>query len=274
MKGRTLYLNSLDKALTVEIDGDSLSYIEKRDGNMCAIYIPLRQISRAVIFGNMDIPTDLLAKFSEFDIPVLIITEKQNKPIISISMNYTHMHDNNKLMNIIGDKKEALAKLFFYYRKLYQHMTLKIINKGLRLNLHEIKDKTYRELISQVTEKHQPQWETIRTLIHSLFFGYCIDVAIKYLKINPHQGIINQMKSFGFVKDMLFSLNGEIDYQSILFFSTTKISALKPDEEKLFSTPNILKIISIFEERIFVSVNFVKELKNKIAELERVKNAR
>ncbi len=272
MKGRTLYLNSLNKALTVEIDGDSLSYIEKRDRNTCTIYIPLRQISRAVIFGNMRIQTDLLAKFSAFDIPVLIITEKQNKPIISISINYANMHNNDNLMYLIRNKKDALAKFFFYYRKLLQHMTLKTINKGAGLNLHDIKDKTYKEIISQVTEKHQPQWEEIRTLIHSLFFGYCIDVAIKYLKVNPHQGIINQMKSFGFVKDMLFSLTGEIDYQSILFFRTTKISALKPDEDKLFSTPNILKIISIFEERIFTSVNFVRELKNKIAEL-RARNA-
>ncbi|GEM_PF-5198277 len=271
MKGRTFYINSLEKAHLLKLDGYSVVYTKSKGKHHCSVSVPLRQITRVVIFGNFAIPVELFSMFSELQIPILFIGSDSEKISTSICLPFESSFLNSSLKGILANsvKKEDFIKWLKSQRKQARQSIARELSRFINRHNENIQEDNYEKILSLVIPSSSHRWENVRTLIQSLFFLYCIDVCIRFFSVNPHEGIFNSFRNFGCVRDMLYLIDPEIDYQSVLFFKECSIKYLDKRnlQEEPIDTVTILNVITRFEERLYHTSSVMRNMKEKIDKL-------
>ena len=256
--GRTLYLNE-NRGMTVFRDGPSIRVEEKTKAGR---RIPVRLVGRVIVIGNVRLDSGAITLFTENDIPVTFMNRRSEETAVAMPYNHrlpTHYEEQKSLLdseeNIYRYKEWADAK-----RALLQ---LNMIRRFLPALAHKLEksgfgEGNYQILLKNIRRVNNEQWLVVSGIVNNLLREMIIESVCK-AGLDPHLGVIHRRHNFGLVLDICYTMGGESDLQSILFFKSYKDKKLIIREKGLWVVTNegIRNIVHRFE-------NKRKELRNKI----------
>lgn len=267
MMKRTLYLNESDRNIHISLDGPSLliksSPAERR--------IPIRLISRVIVFGNIVIESNVLTFLAEQSIPVLFVSKWVKSESISLPLNYGMLSRCINLELVARDPSKS-EDFVNWARQMRAYLEIRVI-KSLYPNYYGIDNSNYRKIISFYMPENKEQWSKVKILLKPLFFSYVLNKIIN-AHLDPHCGIMHKRCAFGLLKDFLYILHPESDLQALQFFKSDSIGALIEDRynSNLLTARGVHNIVHRFENRQYIVHEISTKILDKIFELMDKKN--
>lgn len=199
------------------LDGPSIMV---RVGQGVERRIPIRWLERVVVVGNMELESQLLSRLAAQGIPVLLVERESLKSAVVYKVNENGVQI-KKRQHMVFRKAPLSEHVSNWMRSKRREMILKTIKKysprlvNLFLQDGNIECK-YQQLI-KILKRNIPSWDTVIGLIRSMMFELLLTI-IKKTNFDPHCGAINRGIDFGFVLDLLWIMEPEVDYQAVRFF--------------------------------------------------------
>lgn len=271
---RTLYINGNINDIKIIVDGPSLLI---RRQNMADSRIPFNMISSVIIFGNITLHTDVLTMLAHNNIPVLFISKWAEYMNISMPIQYIISIPNIHFEKIIKDTQKVddfrnwsrakraylqttIIKRVHHWHSIYFESTWNWNYKNI--------SKVYREIISFLMPDDKEKWWTVKNIIKILFWNGIIE-KLKDTRFDIHSGIVHCRTAFGLVKDYLYILAPEMDYQALQFFKSESVYKLIEEQQNacLLTATGIQNIINRFENEKFIFKKITKDITDKLIEL-------
>ncbi len=219
---RTLYLNEKN-SLVVLRDGPS---IWVKEFGMAGRRIPARLIGHVIIVGNVRLDAGAITLFTENNIPVTFMNKKGEELALTIQCNHkgnAHYHDQRKIL-----EKEIYIN---YYRQWLESerrkIQLKVVKKLSRqvasgFVKHGFKEQDYQDfVIRNIAGGDKKKKEVVEKIIGNLMRELILKSVLS-AGLDPHIGIIHRRQDFGMVMDIFYSIEPEVDLQTIQFFQSNK----------------------------------------------------
>jgi len=218
---RTLYLNE-KKGLTVRRDGPSL-WIRER--NSAGRRIPARFIDMVYIIGNIKMDAGVVTLFVEHNVPVSFMNSKGETLGVVMPYNYTllnYSEDQKKLLK----SEEYIERFRLWTLSMRREIQLFILRKvafakTTTFMSEGFKEYDYKEIIRSFMYRKEKEWEVVHQVNKNIF----MEMIIKHLvdaKLDPHMGVLERRKNFGFALDFYNILSPEIDRLTIDFFTSLR----------------------------------------------------
>jgi hypothetical protein len=271
---RTLYINGNEVGLHVVVDGPSL-LIKKPQ---CAERrIPFNLISSVVIFGDLFVKTSVLTTLSEYNIPILFISKWAKNMNISVPIDYSISAKCSKIEKIFKDAQKV-EEFRVWARAKRVYLQTDILRKVYYWDPvyfesvwswdYNFVSKHYRDIIEFLMPTDKEKWITVRKIVKVLFWNAVMDYLLD-IGFDIHCGIIHTQSAFGLIRDCLYILATEIDYQALKFFKTESVDEIMDKEVKefLLKANAVLNIVNRFENLRFVLNKVLKDIKDKLDEL-------
>lgn len=233
------------ETLTIKLDGPSLLI---QEAGKASRWIPLRQLERVVLFGNMTLETSILCSLAEEGIPILLINGKGSKPVMVSKIESSGVQKNTRqhfyfrrppyteeINNwLISKRKSVILKVF---KKISSKLQKKLAKEGLS-------ETRYMEIIEHL-KKNNPRWQILNGILRAMLLEFLLPL-IEKAKLDPHCGVKNRGVDFGFALDLCWVFEPEIHYQTMRFFKDPARRGGLP----WFPSGDLLKEIVVrFEER-------------------------
>jgi len=259
---RTLYLNE-KRGLEVLRDGPS---IWVKEYGMAGRRIPARLIGHVVIVGNVKLDAGAITLFTENNIPVTFMNRKGDEVALTIPCNHqchAHYHDQRKIL-----EKEIYIS---YYRQWLESerrkIQLKVVKKLSRqvasgFVKHGFKEQDYQDFIIRNIEGGDKKKKVVVEKVIGNLIREIILKSILSAGLDPHIGIINRRQDFGMVMDIFYSIEPEVDLQTIQFFQSIK------DRDYIYMSSTgmtiakdgMKDIVHRFENKKRLTVDFIEHI--------------
>lgn len=271
---RTLYINENTIYTQIIVDGPSLLI---RGKNVADRRIPLNMISSIIIFGNIVLNTDVLTTLGQNNIPVLLISKWAKNINISLPVHYTIQNININFKKIAKNpqKMDDFKNWARDKRAYLQTTIIKRVHRWHSVYFDNIWNwdyknvsKIYREIISFLMPEDKEKWWTVKRIIKILFWNGIIEKLID-IRLDIHCGIVYYKTAYGLIKDYLYILAPEIDYQALQFFKSESVNKLIEEEQSacLLTATGIQNIVNRFENEKFIFNKIIKDITDKLFEL-------
>lgn len=260
---KTVYLNKNEKNTYITVDGPSLLIKSHQTADK---RIPIKMISRVVIFGNISIESDVLTFLAQHNILVLFISSWARQQSILMPFNYGLPSLCMRLELIAKDetKKEEFKQ---WAREMRVFLERYIISK-LSHSRPNIYGDDYRKVIYFFMPEDKEKWVIVKKILKALFWSLILEEIVNN-NLDPHCGIINHRCTFGLVKDYAYILKPEIDLQALQFFKSDSIDILIEGANKscLLTARGIYNIVNNFENKQYTAKKLIANISNKLSEL-------
>ncbi|MCX8028365.1 MAG: CRISPR-associated endonuclease Cas1 [Thermodesulfovibrionales bacterium] len=215
---KTLYINESSKAI-VRCDGPSLWI---RYPNKSGQRIPVTEIGKVVIIGNVRLDAESITLFTERNIPVVFMTQNGKKYSVAVPFNhhipkhhkeqrifYTSFNNVYRYYNWAKTKKSVIQ--FYMLKRLFKKISKKAPT--------DIGEGNYQIIIKDFLPPNAKKIGAVKEVIKNLFMTLITNCLLN-VDLDPHLGVINRWHNYGFVLDICYILDAEIDMQTIQFFNS------------------------------------------------------
>jgi CRISPR/Cas system-associated endonuclease Cas1 len=256
---RTLYLSEKEK-MTVITDGQSILVKEKAKADR---RVPSRLIERVIIIGNVKLDSSSITLFTERSVPVTFLDNSGRvlATVMKYSENFRDRMAYQYRFVADGSSLSEFREFAFSKRKNLMLYVIRDFNKTLwHIFVRKgFSEKDFRSFIS----KNIKADERDRNVVSSFISGLLHETALKIIIANefdPHFGIINRGKNFGFVKDFLFMMDAEKERQLLMFFRNKQGKEIlrKTSSGLLIDEEFRLEIINRYENRLSLIKNEIE----------------
>lgn len=216
---RTLYLNE-NRNITVRLDGPSLWIKEKEKAGK---RVPFRLITQVIITGNIRLETGAIMALAEKGVPVTFISRDGKNRVTALAIEPSENSLRERAVRLWKDDKGRVRveNRLNASRHNTRLKTLKIFMPE-RSNHFETcgfdnrdYERIFTYLLSEDTDAYAEK--AVRRIIEGLFHEAVL-TSIMDAGLDPHTGFIHRNMDFGFVKDICFAIEGQIDRQVLQFF--------------------------------------------------------
>lgn len=217
-----------DTGIKARVDGPSL-WIE-RPGK-AGQRIPFRFISRIHLVGDIRISAEFLLSVAENHIPLVI--SRMSGDIKAILQPFNHrLPQCHKLQRVILESKRNTERYIEWVKTYRKYHNLKLLKKFFRYlrAAKEIGEGDYVKYLGGLMPEDYRQWKVVKKIITGLHSGLLIE-HINKAKLDIHIGILFRRVNFGFLLDISYVLESDIDEQAVLFFK-------QQDYKRLFEDVN------------------------------------
>jgi hypothetical protein len=262
---KTLYLYNT-KNYSFKRDGPSLLVSIRRKA---PIRIPYELVDFVYLnFKDSFLDRNVLFDFATMKKPVVV-----SMPGSKGSLYIIPCYDGGYFLNTsqrLAIKKEVVRKDFQTYimdkRKKLQILALKVVDKNLSIAFKERNCNTidYEYYILNFCGKSRKKLFIVKRYLRDLFFGLITSRCLHY-EIDPNEGIINEKKMMGFVRDIMSALDPITDVMAIKFLS------YKQDflwcDYKTLNEKGVKLITLIFENRKPIITKFIDKLFSEVLKI-------
>lgn len=259
---KTLYLAENEEGLYLRVDGPSLLI---RSAHSAERRVPLRVLGRVIIFGNIQIDTDVLTLLAENNIPVFLISKWARNLSISMNPHYAIEGKCITLRSIIKDRGKSL-EFFKWAKEKRSHIETTVLK--CLLGHRGVNHKDYSEIISFFLPYDRDKWKNVRKILKMLFWCLIIEELMNR-DLHPHYGIIHRGIAFGLARDCLYVMSAEIDLQALQFFKSDSIEKLIEPSFGAFclTSRGIHNIVARFENKQYIAKKIMDDITVKLFEL-------
>ncbi|MBF0520249.1 MAG: CRISPR-associated endonuclease Cas1 [Nitrospirae bacterium] len=245
---RSLYINEA-KGLEVVRDGPSLLVKEKGKANQ---RIPVRLIGRVFIMGNIKLESGVFTLLAENQIPVTLMGISGVNSAVCLPYN-NHLPQHYEKQKVFLETEENASRFRAFcvlWRKRFQIDVIQYIANNNTLLKEGFKESDYRQLTSKYFTGYEKPIKFVIETITNLFRGLIIERLVK-AKLDPHIGVVNRRRNFGFALDISYILCPEIDLQCIIFLEYRKSISGDIKRIQRYEAATGLKknIVHIYEDR-------------------------
>lgn len=215
---KTLYINESSKAI-VRCDGPSLwiNYPDKSGQR-----IPVTEVAKVVIIGNVRLDAESITLFTERNIPVVFMTHNGRKYSVALPFNH-RIPKHHKEQRVFYRRFNNIYRYYNWARtrrKVIQvYMLKRLFKKISKKPPKDIGEGNYQIIIKEFLPANAKETKTVKEVIKNLFMTL-ITKCLLNVDLDPHLGVINRWHNYGLVLDICYILDAEIDMQTIQFFNS------------------------------------------------------
>ncbi len=269
---RTLYLNE-NKKLRVFRDGPSIWIKEEGKAGR---RIPARLVSRVVIIGNIKLEAGVITLFTDNDVPITFFNHRGEAVAVAMPYNHhlpRHYEEQKKLLDSEVNI-ERFKNWLYSKRRETQLVVIKRISKKTAaiFAMKGFREKDYNLIISELKPLNlsDEKFKVVHGTVSNLFREMAIGCVLK-ADLDPHIGIYYRRHNFGFALDLCYTLEPEIELQTIQFLKNPKdrVYIIKEPSGWAITNEGMKDIIHRFENRRRQLQERIERLLDEVFELMR-----
>jgi CRISPR/Cas system-associated endonuclease Cas1 len=238
--GRTLYINQSSRPVVLR-DGPS---VWVKEPHRAGRRIPARLISRVVIIGNVTLESGVINLFAERNIPVIFMNSRKKESAVMIPYNHRMPIQFGGQM-ILLDSRKNIRRFKEWASARRELLQLKLISKfrprmGRYLRRKGLGNGNYQVILRRFRsvsmgrwsdqESCEERWGAVKNLVKGLFVSMISEKLVR-AGFDLNMGVIHQQRNLGFVLDLLYIMDAEIDLQTLQFFKVVRNRSLLHEKE-------------------------------------------
>lgn len=253
LQKRTLYLFENENRITVHRDGPSVLITKK---GKASTRIPVRLIDKVIVIGNVRIDSYSLLLFSENQIPVLFLDNKNTEQALLLPYNHK-LPAYYKAQKLLLNSEQAIKRFKKWIkirRMLEQVRVLRALFKNFNIP-DEIGEGNYQFILSKI-KPNNGKWNIIKEIVQNFIKAILTNCLLR-VQIDLHLGVIHKRVNFGLLLDLLMIFEPEADLEAVKFFLIIKNSNSTDNDLTEYEIKNIIERFENKKESITNAVETV-----------------
>lgn len=258
LQKRSLYLFENENRITVHRDGPSVLITKK---GKAPTRIPVKLVDKVIVIGNIRIDSYSLLLFSENQIPVLFLDNKNREQALLLPYNHK-LPAFYKAQKILLNSEQSVKRFrkWIKTRRMFEQVrVLRTLFKNFTIP-DEIGEGNYQFILSKI-KTHNEKWNIVKEVVQN-FIKAVVAGRLLRAQIDLHLGVIHKRVNFGLLLDLLMIFEPEADLETVEFFLTTGVSS-----DNNLTEPEIKSIIERFESRRHLIANVVETVIDEFIEI-------